>query len=629
LKFPQRVALDAQGNLLILDRGNRRLRRVTLADGRIVTIAGTDDYRSTGDGGPAVNASFADPIGLAVDAAGNVYIADASAARIRMIDLAGTIRTIAGTGVATDSIDGPGGNPADDLGDGGPSVQATLTAPSDVAVDTFGNLYLTDMGAHRARRIDTAGIIHPVAGTGIGTNRFDGPGGNPVDDLGDGGPATQASLNTPIGVAVAPDGSILIADQVNRRLRVVRNGIIGTLGGDGTITWSVDGEGGVPTDDLGDGDDVGRATFMSVSSVFADPRGNLLITDSQSTRLRSVLASDVPATPIPSPTPTFTLLPPTRTPTVAQNGAVFGSIRYYSNQQIVPSVNVQLTGSYGATVQTNAQGQYSASLPQTTWSIEPAKAGSFGTAVSSLDAARVLQSLTGLQRFTSQQRLACDATGDGTLSTLDAVYILQFSAGIIDQLPAARMCGSDWLFYPRPAAAPNQALVTPSLIGGTCQQGAIVFNPLVGSVDGQNFDGILLGDCTGNWTAAGAALRQRAGTAAIVHAGSPRRGRGDRFTVPIYVKSASPFQAMDLRLRYDAAATFVGASPRGDAAGALTSAQTGNGQLSLSLASGDPLGDSHGSILLLQFRGANPALVLDGAMIDEQLASVVTHRQSR
>ena len=76
--------------------------------------------------------------------------------------------------------------------------------------------------------------------------------------------------------------------------------------------------------------------------------------------------------------------------------------------------------------------------------------------------------------------------------------------------------------------------------------------------------------------------------------------------MPIYVKSATPFHAMDLRLRYDAAATFVGANARGDAAGAMTSTQAGDGQLAISLASADPIGDSHGSILLLQFRGANP-----------------------
>lgn len=351
--------------------------------------------------------------------------------------------------------------------------------------------------------------------------------------------------------------------------------------------------------------------------------------------------------PTQSPTPTFTPIPrtptrtgtftrtPTRTATpthtntsAAPVGAVAGSVTYYSNQQAVPLASVNLTGPSSPSVETGAAGQYAVNLALGTWSIEPAKTGGFGSAVSSLDAARVLQSLTGQQRFTDQQRLACDATGDGTISTLDAVYILQFSAGLIDQLPAARMCGSDWLFYPDPGAAPNQATILPDLVGGTCQQGAIVLNPLAGSVSDQNFDGILLGDCTGNWTT-GAALRQRTGGASVVHAGPPRRTAGNRFTIPIYVKSSTPFQAMDLRLGYDPAATFVGATPRGAASGAMTSTQTGNGQLAVSLASGTPIAGGHGAILLLQFRGANPATTLAGAVIDEQPARVVTHRRSR
>ena len=153
-----------------------------------------------------------------------------------------------------------------------------------------------------------------------------------------------------------------------------------------------------------------------------------------------------------------------------------------------------------------------------------------------------------------------------------------------------------------------------------------MFDPLVGAATGQNFDGILLGDCTGNWTAGGAALRQRPSGGAIVHAGPPRKGAGNRFTIPIYVQSATPFHAMDLRLGYDAAATFVGASTRGDASGALTSTKTGNGQLAISLASAAEIGGRRGSILLLEFRGASPSITLDGALIDEQPARVVIHR---
>ena len=236
LKFPQRVAFDPQGNLLILDRGNRRLRRVNTASGLITTIAGTAKWPASGDNGPAVNASFNDPMGLAVDAAGNIYIADAAGRSVRKIDVSGNIHTIAGTGIATGSIDGPGGNPADDLGDLGPALLATFIAPNALAIDSFGNLYVSDMSADRVRRIDTSGIIRTIAGTGTGTNLIDGPGGNPLDDLGDGGPAVLASLNTPMGVDFMPDGTIVIADQANRRIRTIQNGFINTLGGNGTIT---------------------------------------------------------------------------------------------------------------------------------------------------------------------------------------------------------------------------------------------------------------------------------------------------------------------------------------------------------------------------------------------------------
>jgi hypothetical protein len=249
--------------------------------------------------------------------------------------------------------------------------------------------------------------------------------------------------------------------------------------------------------------------------------------------------------------------------------------------------------------------------------------GGFGSAVSSLDAARVLQLLAGMQRFTEQQRLAGDATGDGTISTLDAVYLLQFSAGLIDHLPVANAVRT-WLcnFYPVPGPEENQQIVTPAMVGGACQQGAIVLNPLVGSAPQQSFKGILLGDCTGNWTASGAAFR-RAGSTTVL-AGTARQSPHGRFTVPIYVKTATPFEALDLRLQFDTTASFVGATARGDAAGALTSAQAVDGGLSISLASAQPIDASHGSVVLLEFRGADPSVALAGALVDEQPARVLT-----
>ena len=622
-RSPSDVAVDSAGNVYVADTGNHAVRRIS--NGVVTTIAGTGRRGSGGDNGPATSAGLTSPTGVAVDSLNRLYIADNGNNRIRRV-ANGIITTIAGNGSS-----GYGG-------DGGPATSAILRTPWDMVIAGNGNIYIADTWNHRIRVVNSDGIISTYAG--LGYSGFSG----------DGGPAAAALFNAPTSIDIDNNGRLYVNDSQNLRMRMIDNSllhVVTTIAGNGNHGAS------------GDGGPATAASFSAPTGLAVDPQGgDMFISSADDGNVRIVsLDGSLPqptmtftATPIPpSPTRTPTFTAPASTPTKTQtptntvpaatptktktagtqSASVFGSITYYSNQQPVSSADVQFNGPSSITGQTNASGNYSATLAQGTWSIEPAKTGGFGMAVSSLDAARVLQSLAGLQRFTSQQRLACDATGDGSISTLDAVYILQFSAGLIDQLPAARMCGSDWLFYPDPATVPNQAVILPDLGNGTCQQGSIVLNPLVNSVDSQNFDGILLGDCTGNWTAAGAgaALRQRTATA-IVHAGSPRRGPGNRFIVPIYVKSATPFQAMDLRLRYDTAATFVGATTRGDAADALTSSQTGSGELSLSLASAAPIGDSHGSVLLLQFRGANPSVTLDGALIDEQPARVVTHRQA-
>ena len=649
LKQPYRVALDLQGNLLILDTGNRRLRRVNVSNGTIVNIAGTGDSASTGDGGQALNASFIYPLGLAVDTSGRIYIADASARRVRRIDVNGQINTIAGTGVATGSIDGPGGNPADDLGDEGPALAATLIAPSDVEVDAAGNVLVTDMSANYLRRIDTNGIIHNMAGTGTGTGRIDGPGGNPADDLGDGGAATRASLYQPVGVDQLPNGDVLIADQANRRVRMIHNGIISTLGGDGIVTWDVDGEGGNPTDDLGDGGPVSRATFVSLSSVFADGQGNALVADSLSQRVRIVLNGGSPQpTPTNPPPPTLTFtatrIPPSPTPppaTATQPRAtstrtntpgstsvsVSGHVMYYANNNVdVPGVQVDLTGPTAKVVQTNTNGDYgSANLPSGVWNVAPGKSGGFGNAISSLDAARVLQVIAGLTTFTPTQRLACDVTGDGTLSALDATRILQFSAGVIDQLPVAALCHSDWVFNP---VSTQGSVQPPTVGGGACQTGAIVLNMQSGQATNQNFQGILFGDCTGNWTGGGAALRQlSAGTA--VHAGSLRHAPGNHLRLPIYVQTTTPFQALDVTVTYDPSVVTVDTVyPVGMASEALLGVSgERSGVLTVSLASGNPI-PMGGPVLMVEFAGdgnGDPVIRLAGAELDEQQTRVITH----
>src|SRR5207249_2167691 len=120
-----------------------------------------------------------------------------------------------------------------------------------------------------------------------------------------------------------------------------------------------------------------------------------------------------------------------------------------------------------------------------------------GEGVSTLDAVYVLQALAGLRTFSSSQRLACDVTGDGTLSALDAVRILQYKVGLISTLPVADTCASDWVFVPASAGA-NAQVVEPAVSSGSCQTGAVEFQPLTGTLTNQDFSAVLFGDCTGN-----------------------------------------------------------------------------------------------------------------------------------
>ena len=311
--------------------------------------------------------------------------------------------------------------------------------------------------------------------------------------------------------------------------------------------------------------------------------------------------------------------------------AVSGSVTYYANPNVsVSSVEVDLTGPQSQTVRTSADGFYGASeIPAGTWSVAPVKLGSLGSAVSALDAARVLQVIAGLTTFSPMQRLACDVTGDGTLSAVDATRILQYSAGIITKLPAGNLCNSDWLFYPSPDSMQNQELIPPTLGGGSCNPGNIVIDPLLVQATNQDFDAILLGDCTGNWTPSegGGAFRQRASFSTAVHAGRPRRGPGGRVRLPIYVQSRGPFQALDVTLTYDPdALSLRSARPRGAAAGAMIGVSDDEpGVVQISLASGTPI-EGNGAVVVVELSGAGTAHIeLAEAEVDERPARAVTH----
>lgn len=269
LQNPEWVEFDDEGNLYLADRGNHRVRRIDARTGIIRTVAGTGEYASDGDGGPATEAAITNPFGLELDRAGNLYIFDTESHLIRRVDATtGVIETVVGTGEQGFS------------GDGGPGTAAAMYRPHNGRFDARGRLVFGDSFNQRVRRWDpSTGMIETIAGSG---DQGSSPGGTPAieasftyfgamqiapdGDLlftsldqrilsidaatgrldvvagtgeagfaGDGGPATEARLETPYGLVRASNGDLYFSDAGNRRVRVIdaRTGTIRTLAGGG------------------------------------------------------------------------------------------------------------------------------------------------------------------------------------------------------------------------------------------------------------------------------------------------------------------------------------------------------------------------------------------------------------
>jgi len=253
LSAPDGVALDGAGNLYIADTGNNVVRMVTPSTGIITTVAGTGNGGYAGDGQAATAAELNQPWGVTVDAGGNLYIADTFNQRVRRVDLVtGTITTVAGNGLPSPKGNGKGTY----SGDGGKATLAGLSLPYALAIDLAGNMYIADSDNNRVRKVDTSGIVTTYAGSA--NNGYKG----------DGDAATSAWLHLPTGVALDAAGNLYIADTQNAAIRKVNaaTGIISTLAVNGLGTTLNQGV-------------LGPVILYAPIGLFVDGAGNVYLSD--------------------------------------------------------------------------------------------------------------------------------------------------------------------------------------------------------------------------------------------------------------------------------------------------------------------------------------------------------------
>jgi hypothetical protein len=336
LDAPTGLARDRRGNIYVTDHNNARVRRIyTRAGTRLITtIAGTGERGSDGDSGPAIAARLVQPTGVSVTRKGEVLVTDAGTDRegnaVRRIDRRGIIHAFAAAGTAAPGNAGDGGDAraarlrtplrtavsrrgdvyivelnnhrvrvvraatgiiepyagtgtAGDAGDEGLALEALLRNPAGMALTRDGTLYIADFGNHRIRVVTPDGVIHAFAGTGVPTGSIDGPGGDPHDDLNDGGTARDATFAKPTGIALDHDGALLVADQGNSVIRRIARDASRRLSPDSVVTTIVGS--GIPGF-AGDGGDASLAQLFIPTEVLPIGGGRLLIADRGNQRVR-------------------------------------------------------------------------------------------------------------------------------------------------------------------------------------------------------------------------------------------------------------------------------------------------------------------------------------------------------
>lgn len=254
ISSPYGIAFDAKGNLMLADRGNNRIRKISA--GIITTIAGNGTNGYWGDGGSAVQASLSGPSGIAVDQTGNVYIADFGNYVIRLVDVAGTIHTVAGNHTFGFS------------GDGGAATSAQIGYANGVVADANGNFYIADGGNARVRKVDSTGTITTYAGNGSSGNS------------GSGGLATSAAIGMPQGLLVA-GGNLYVSTGSNIWAITRSTQIINLIAGNASGSYGFNG----------DGNSAKATSFSGPWGMVSDGAGGLLVADSGNNRIRQVAAS--------------------------------------------------------------------------------------------------------------------------------------------------------------------------------------------------------------------------------------------------------------------------------------------------------------------------------------------------